>query len=300
MQLPCCIQLLYTSGEAQSTSPVLSMASWRPPDITMGKLCTTTLGPCPTPAPTHPAWSWRPLLADIPAQPVRFPRRCLIPEAALVPHRCPVPGWSGEMRLGWQALPCRSGELPVLWNPVASGLFLNLVVPLSILKIHSFPAAMVKHDFKRSAKRLHQADAGALWHVLHIRLAQLGNTKVLNNSARDFRRYLTERLSHSWLRHCQSEGRGCGQEAAVCPHRPTCQAQLTAGALWHSPCSTRLPLCHPCPTVRHKDSQWKQVTGWEVLKHQGNSCPHVWPQPVHSYWQHHTCGTTGFNSYSLR
>lgn len=176
------------------------------------------------------------------------PGRYPISGAALVPPRCPVPGWGGGTGLACQALPCCPGE-PGLVGPCH---FLHLVVPLSILKIHSFPAPMVKHCFKCSAKWLSQTDDGALWHVLHIRLVQLGNTIVLNNSARDFRQYLTEKLSHFWLRHCQQEGRGCEQKGALPLHRSTCQAQLTAEALWHSQCSARLPLCHPWPTRRQK------------------------------------------------
>lgn len=179
------------------------------------------------------------------------PGRYPISGAALVPPDALF--LAGMVGQGWPARPCPAAlGSPVLWDSVTSRPFLNLVVPLSILKIHSFPAPMVKHCFKCSAKWLYQTDDEALWHVLHIRLVQLGNTTVLNNSARDFRRYLTDKLSHFWLRHCQSEGRGCGQEGALCPHRPTCQAQLTAEALWHSQYSTGLPLCHPCPTRRQR------------------------------------------------
>lgn len=84
--------------------------------------------------------------------------------------------------------------------------------------------------------------------TLHISWVQLGNTTVLNNSAWDFRWYLTEKLSHSWLRHSQSEGRGCGQQSALCPHCPTCQTQLTAEA----PVQHQAP---PAPSLPHRETK---------------------------------------------
>ena len=131
---------------AQSTSPLLSMGSWRPPDSAVGRPCTTILGPCLTPVPpprlsltpTHGLTSQSSLGLSL------SPGRCPVPGAgaALVPPGCPAPGCGGGMGLGCQAQPCCAMEPPAprpqragpLWDPDTSGLLLNLVPP-SILKI---------------------------------------------------------------------------------------------------------------------------------------------------------------------
>lgn len=67
------------------------------------------------------------------------------------PWGCPGPPQMPRSWLGWWDEAWLPGPALLPWGAhshvgsFASGPFLNLVVPLSILKIHSFPAAMVKH-----------------------------------------------------------------------------------------------------------------------------------------------------------
>lgn len=130
---------------------LVSMAWWRPPDTAMGKPCTTTLGPCLTPALTS-------CLILTPSVGLHPSAACSLPQGDTRSLGLP---WSppdalflaGMVGQGWPARPCPAAlGSPVLWDSVTSRPFLNLVVPLSILKIHSFPAPMVKHCFKCSAK----------------------------------------------------------------------------------------------------------------------------------------------------
>lgn len=111
---------------AQSTSPLVSMGSWRPPDSAVGRPCMTTPGPCLTPVrpvPDPDTHTW----ADILAQPWPVPvGHQEVPGArdwgCPGPPACPAPGWGGGMGLGSQALPCHPEEPLAPWPQGAPGL----------------------------------------------------------------------------------------------------------------------------------------------------------------------------------